>query len=102
MTETDSTVMHDSVTDFIENADGLVIKRQQEIPQSLIDDLKERRVNSDHKREGEFMLACSIPVIIHEKWLREGYDCTREPARKTIARLKTEGLDAFIATNKQL
>ena len=51
---------------------------------------------------GTFTIACSVPTIIHEEWLREGYDMTREPAHKTIARLKARGLDAFIATNKRI
>lgn len=94
--------MHDQLVTFKDNVDGTAIIRHQEIPQEFIDDLKQRRINSDHDRAGEFMLAASVPVVIHEEWLREGYDMTREPAAKTIARLKAKGLDAFIATNRQV
>jgi hypothetical protein len=100
---TKTPLLHDSHTqDFKDNADGTAIIRAQEIPQEFLDDLKDKRINADHRREGEFMLAASIPVIIHEEWLREGYDMTREPVQRTLARLRAKGLDAFIATNKRI
>lgn len=92
----------DSYTEFDDNAEGLLIKRQQIIPDSFISDLKKQKINSEHVREGEFMLVASIPVIIHEKWLKEGYDCTRAPYKDTIKKLHREGLDAFHVTNKRI
>jgi hypothetical protein len=94
--------LFDSSTDFADNADGLLIKRQQEIPDHFLDQLKDMRHASHSVRENEFMLAASIPVLIHEKWLREGYDCTRAPIKETLARLRRENLEAFIATDKRV
>lgn len=92
----------DSYTEFEDNADGLLIKRSQEIPEEFISDLKKQKIESTQQRERTFMHVASIPVIVHEKWLKEGYDCTREPYRETIKRLHREGLDAFIVTNKRV
>lgn len=79
----------------------LVIKRFQDIPQDYLDALAEDRKASTAKA-ADFHKACSIPAAVHEMWLRQGYDCTKEPVRKTIAKLKAEGLDYFIATEKRL
>jgi hypothetical protein len=92
----------DSFTVFDDNSEGLLINRKQEIPDDFVSDLKKQKIDSDHNRTGEFMHVASIPVIIHEKWLREGYDCTRAPYRDTIKRLHAEGLDAFVVTNKRI
>lgn len=92
----------DSHTEFSENADGLLIKRQQEIPAEFISNLKKQKIESTGRREGIFMHVASIPVIVHEKWLKEGFDCTRAPYKETLQRLHREGLDAFIVTNKRV
>jgi hypothetical protein len=93
--------MHEAFTRFEDNVDGTAIVQRQEIPQEFLDSLKAER-DMSHERAGEFMLAASIPEVLHLEWLREGYDCTREPVSKTISRLKAKGLDAFIATNKRI
>jgi hypothetical protein len=92
----------DSSTQFDQFADNLVIKRQQEIPQWFIDQLREIKGESKSKREGNFMLVASVPTIIHEQWLKEGFDMTSEPYRETLKRLRALHLDDFIATNKSI
>jgi hypothetical protein len=91
----------DIKVDFDENTDGLLITKTQDIPQEYIDYLKAYRADNAGLA-GEYHRAASIPAIVHEKWLAEGYDCTVEPIRKTLAKLKAEGLDYFITTDKQL
>lgn len=95
-------IKEDIKVDFADNADGLLIKKSQDIPQEYIDHLKAYRAESNTAPAGNYHRAASIPIIIHEKWLAEGYDCTKEPIRKTLAKLKAEGLDYFITTDKQL
>jgi hypothetical protein len=46
------------------------------------------------------MHIASIPVEIVEKWQREGFDFYNESAKKIVAKLKNENLDAFLVTNK--
>lgn len=87
--------------DFEQNSDGLVIVRSQEIPQWYIDQLKEERFqNSQSRVKNEMHRAASIPQEIVDKWLREGYDVFKEPVAKSVARLKAENLDYFIASDK--
>ena len=84
-----------------DSTNPLVIKRFQDIPQDYLDALAEDRKASS-ARANDFHKAASIPAALHETWLRQGYDCTKEPVRKTLAKLKAEGLDYFIATEKRL
>jgi hypothetical protein len=95
-------IMTDIKLDFEENSEGLVIQKSQAITQEYLDSLKDARFESKNRRAGEFHRAASIPVIIVEKWLKDGYDVFNEPVAKTLAKLKTENLDYFITTDKQL
>lgn len=79
---------------------GLLIKHSQEITPEWLDTLKAEKMASTSAPAGEFHRVASIPVVVYEKWLREGYDPTKEPMAKTLAKLSTEGLDHFITTNK--
>jgi hypothetical protein len=81
----------------------LIIQRYQEIPDSFVSMLKQIRMDSTGQREKNFMHAAAVPTSVHEVWMkRDGYDCTREPIRNTIRKLRAEGLDAFITTNKRV
>lgn len=87
---------------FEENSEGLVIERYQEIPQSFIDRLRAEKANSSEVREGETMRVASIPVIVVEKWMREGFDFYNATASQIVAKLKSENLDYFITTDKSV
>jgi len=87
---------------FDENSEGLVIERFQEIPQTFLDNLKAEKAASASVREGETMRVASIPVVIVEKWMREGFDFQHATARQIVAKLKAENLDYFITTDKQV
>ena len=91
-----------SKTDFGEHADGLFMKRSQEISTSFLDQLKDERNNSLGQREGEFMKVASIPVVVAEKWRSEGFDITdpNTDVKEVLRRLRAENLDAFITTDK--
>jgi len=96
------TKIHDIQLDFDETTDGLVVHKSQYIDPAFLDSLKEQRHESKHARSGEYHQAASIPVVIVEKWMQEGYDVYTEPVRKTLAKLKAEGLDYFITTDKNI
>ena len=89
-------------TEFGANADGLFIKKSQDISQSFIDSLKEHRNSSLGQREGEFMKVASIPVVVVEKWQKEGFDIMdpNTDIKEVLRRLHAENLDAFITTDK--
>lgn len=80
----------------------LLIKKTQELPQEFLDSLKAERDASTSKPAGEFHRVASIPTVVYEKWLKEGYDAQKEPIAKTLAKLKAEHLDYFITTNKAI
>lgn len=80
----------------------LIIEKTQDIPESFLDRLKSIRDASSSRPMGNFHQVASIPTIIVEKWLREGFDVQKEPIRETIKRLKAEHLDGFLTTDKRI
>ena len=92
-------------TDFLQDNERVIRKQTQSIPQWHLDSLKAERVAAEGKREGEFMKVASIPTVVIEKWLREGFDVMGDKnitGRQIVARLKAENLDAFLVTDKQI
>ena len=90
-------------SDFVDMDDkNFTVKREQTISDSFIQDLRDNRYASHDNREGETMRVASIPVVIHEKWLAEGFDLFQHPHKTVVAKLKAENLDYFIATDKKL
>ena len=88
-----------------EDDENLVRRHTQEIPQWHLDRLKEERNNSLSQREGDFMRVASIPVVVVEKWMREGFDIMSDrniTGKDILKRLKNENLDAFITTDKSI
>jgi len=81
---------------------NFTIQHTQHIDQSFLDNLRETRENSLNQQEAEYMSVASIPVAIHEQWLREGFDLMEEPAHAIVARLKQHKLDGFLTTKKQV
>ena len=92
-------------TDFLQDNERVIRKQTQSIPQWHLDNLKAERIAAEGKREGDFMKVASIPTVIIEKWLREGFDVMGDKnitGRQIVARLKAENLDAFLVTDKQI
>lgn len=93
-----------SRADWLEDTDGLVLKQSQDISQSFLDGIKETRNVSTDKREGDYMSVAQIPVVVVEKWMREGFDIMGPgiTASEIVKRLKAENLDAFLTTDKRV
>jgi hypothetical protein len=51
---------------------------------------------------GEFHRVASIPTVVVEKWLREGFNIWEASGPEIVKRLKAENLDAFMATEKRI
>lgn len=83
-----------------DSTNPLIIARTQDITPEYLEGLKRAKDASSGSKMGDFHRAASIPTAVHETWLRQGYDCTKEPIAKTLAKLQIEGMDAFITTNK--
>lgn len=91
-------------TEFEADSGGLILKKSQEIPQSLLDSIKAKRDDSTNHREGDFMHVASIPAVIAEKWMKEGFNIL-DPnvnGKEIVRRLKAENLDGFLTTDKRI
>jgi hypothetical protein len=80
----------------------LVIKREQDIPDAHISQLKADKIDTLHDRMGDFYRVASIPVSIVEKWAREGFLIEEHNIHQILNRLRAEHLDAFITTRKAI
>jgi hypothetical protein len=90
---------------FQEDSDEkLVVKKEQAIPQSFLDRLKESRDESANNRMGDYHRVASITTVVVEKWMREGFNIWDKnvTAKEIVARLKLENLDAFLTTTKRI
>jgi hypothetical protein len=86
-----------------DRTDGLIIAKRQEIPDEFISQLRGMKADSMGQREDNFMHVAAIPAFVHELWLsRDNYDCTKEDIRTSVKKLRAEGLDDFIVTNKRV
>lgn len=91
-----------SNTDFIMDAGSLVRKHTQTISQAFLDDLKDARNESTSKPMGEFHRIASIPTVVAEKWLREGFDLWEATGEQIVRKLQAEDMGAFMATEKRI
>ena len=91
-------------TIYDDSADGVYRKHTQDISQSFLDNLAEQRNASKGQREGDFMRVASIPTIIVEKWMREGFNIMsgEHSAAEIVKKLKQENLEAFLTTEKSV
>lgn len=93
--------LRDVEWDIDANMDGLLVRKDQEITSDFLDQLADDRLASK-ATSNDFHKIASIPVVVVEKWLREGFDVFREDARAIIKKLRDEDLTAFIATTKKV
>ena len=91
-------------TQFGCDVDGVFRKHTQTINDEFLTGLKEQRNASKDQREGDFMRVASIPVVVVEKWMREGFDVMsgKHSAAEIVKRLKQENLHAFLTTDKSV
>lgn len=89
-------------TQYLQEGNDVVRKHTQHITQAFLDDLKDSRNASDDVRESEMMRVASIPVAVHEQWLREGFNLYEATGPEIVKRLRDQNLDYFMATNKRI
>lgn len=99
-----STLINPEIEFQNDSDNALVIKNQQHIPQSFLDRLKVARDESSANKMGDYHRVASIPVVVVEKWMREGFNIWDKnvKASEVVARLKSENLDAFLTTTKSI
>lgn len=84
------------------NVDGVFFKKTQDIPDWHMNNLKEQRNESTKRREGEFMKVASIPTIVAEQWLSQGYDIYNMTGKEIIKKLNEDNLQDFFTTEKTI
>lgn len=97
------TELIDTQVNFIEGdseSRKLIVKRSQEIPDSFLNDLKDRKHEASGRPTGNWHRVASIPTVVVEKWRREGFDIHNASAREIVRKLSAEDLGAFITTTK--
>ncbi len=87
---------------LVEAAGTLAIKREQEIPDWYLEQLKDARIESGKAPAGEFHRVASIPVAVVEHMQREGIDPHKVPIRDTIKWLKLQGYDKLLTSSKSI
>lgn len=80
----------------------LIIKREQDIPDNYVSDLKRQKIDPDHKPTGDMLHFARIPTIVIEQMMKDGMDFNRANVKDICEWLKKKQLDAFIVTNKRL
>jgi len=48
------------------------------------------------------MRVASIPTVVVEKWMREGFNIWEVTGQEIVKRLKEQNLDGFMATDKRV
>ena len=93
-----------SITFEDDSDNALVVKKEQAIPQSFLDRLKTARDDSSNNKMGDYHRVASIPTVVVEKWMREGFNIWDKnvTAKEIVARLKLEHLDYFLTTTKSV
>ena len=84
--------------------DNVVFKRTQHIDPHFLASLSDERAEQDAAPMGNFVKAASIPTIVVEKWLAEGFNIF-DPSvglPAIMKRLAAEDMDRLITTNKRL
>ena len=87
---------------YLQSGTDVYRKHTQKITQSFMDELKDARNASDGQKEGDYQTVASIPVAVHEQWLREGFNLYEATLKETVKRLHDQGLDGFMTTNKRI
>ena len=83
---------------------GVFRQHTQDITDDFLTGLKEQRNTSKDQREGEYMNVATIPTIVVEQWMREGFNIMtgEHSAAEIVKRLKQENLHAFLTTEKSV
>ena len=88
-------------TEYLQEGNNVTFKHTQEITPAFMDDLRDSRNASGETREKDFQRVASIPVAVHEQWLREGFDLYKASVKEITKRLRDQSLDYFMATDKR-
>jgi hypothetical protein len=92
----------DPDVNFIQDNDRVMREHSQNISKAFLDDLKDTRNQTSNVPSGDFLRVASIPTVVAEKWMREGFNLWEASGSEIVKRLKNENLDYFLATDKRI
>ena len=94
----------DTSNAFRIDGDQAIIKRTQEIDKNFLSNLSDDRFESSNSRMGEFHKVASIPTVIVEKWMAEGFNIYDKNVNiaEIVRRLQSEDMTGLMATTKRL
>lgn len=95
----------DTLVSFDEDrtSGDLIIKREQDIDDDWLSEVRKQKVDSKNQKAGDFYHVASIPVeVVDELMRRYGFDVMTAPVRETLKMLERYALDDFILTNKRI
>lgn len=93
----------DVKSNVVGNTDrAFIVERFQEIPEEYLKGIKDYRDATSNERCTEILRVCSVPPVFYLKWLGEGFDIHKESARSIVAKIKREGLDHLLTTDKRV
>lgn len=95
------TVLHDAGWAIDEDVGGLFVKKQQYISDEFLTANAESRFESKAPSKDYHRFA-SVPVVVVEQWLKQGFDVYKESPKAIVKRLRAENLEAFLTSNKSL
>lgn len=99
----DEVILLDAEPSFKTRVGSIIQRTDQIITPRMLQQIADFRDRTGP--EGEMMPVAQVPTIVVEKWMREGFNILTDrniTARDIVARLKAEGLDAFVATRKRV
>lgn len=97
-----SPIILDSSVNYGETVGDGFLRYTQEVPDDFLKGLREDRDDSVRRRAGDYMAVATVPTAVYALWMRQGHDPYRWSAKELLAKLRQDGLDAFIQTNKSL
>ena len=86
---------------FDQNVEGLFTKHHQDIDSGFLGRLRDKRNASAHSPTGDYMHVASVPAVFIHKWLKEGFNAYQAPVKDVVAKLRADGLEQFLASDKR-
>lgn len=81
-----------------------LIRRVQDVDDRLLSQLNDKRLASQHAKMGDLHHVCSIPTVIVEKWMAEGFNIFDKNVSlpDVVKRLHSEDMSLLMATSKRV
>lgn len=85
---------------FVDEGDRRGIIRTQEITKDFLDGLHNDRIASRQVKAAENEKVASVPAVLVDLWMHQGFDFWNATASQIIAKLRRDDLHCFLATEK--